>query len=203
MGEAVFLCCWLFSLKHPSTGVCRLLGGLISNEATYRAVLGKDYSLGRLSSVSCPYSESQPTPPSPGNPAKPVGRSGPDSCGVTALPWDRIHVKPCVCSLRMESLFTQGLWSYCTQDPLVFRAKCSGRSSSWCQTLMLGNLVWGSELSLLWEYVSDTVIFQFVGYPPSRCGIYSYHQSAPLAHCGIFFVFGCKIVFLVVASLFC
>ena len=118
----------------------------------------------------CSHSEPQLTPASPGDPPRPAGRSCPGSCGVTALPWVPVHMKPCVHTPRVESLFPLVLCSSCTQALLAFKAKCSGSSSSQCQTSRLGSLTWGSEVSLLWENLCDTIIFQFVGHPPGGYG---------------------------------
>ena len=52
---------------------------------------------------------------------------------------------------NMKNLFPPVLCSSCTQAPLAFKGNCFGDSSSRCQTLRLGSLMWGSGLSLLWE----------------------------------------------------
>ena len=54
------------------------------------------------------------------------------------LSWVLVHRRPCVYSPRVESLFPPVLWSSCDQVLLAFKAKCSGGSSSWCQTSRLG-----------------------------------------------------------------
>ena len=102
---------------------------------------------------------------------KTAGRSDPDSCGVPALPWDPVQVKPCAHPPKVESVFTPVLWSSCTQAWLTVNIKCSRGSSSQCQSPRLGNLMWGLELSLLWESLCNIVIFQFVGYPPVGMGL--------------------------------
>ena len=129
MVGAVFPPFWLFGLRCPSTGACRLLVGATSQ-------VPKWWPLGELMPMSipwgichqwpCPTSEPQPSPASPGDPPRPTGRSGPGSYGVTALPWVPVHMKPCVCPLRVESLFPSVLWSSCTQAPLASKVKCSG-----------------------------------------------------------------------------
>ena len=80
---------------------------------------------------------------------------------------------------RVEFLFPPVLWNSCNQTPLAFKARFSGVSSSRCQTLRLGSLTWGLELSLLWENFCDIIIFQFVGRPPSMYEIWSYHSCTP------------------------
>ena len=65
------------------------------------------------------------TPVFPGGPPRTAVSSAPDSYGDFALPWDPMHVKVCVCLLRMGSPFPPVLWSSCTQAPLAFNARCS------------------------------------------------------------------------------
>ena len=97
----------------------------------------------------CPYPTRSHPLFFPGDPPRTAVRSDPDSCGVFALPWDLVHVKVCVCLLRMGSLFPPVLQSFCTQAPLAFNARCSGGSFSQCQIPRHGDLTWGSELALL------------------------------------------------------
>ena len=115
----------------------------------------------------CPHSESQPLPASPGDPPRPAGRSGPGLYGVTAFSLGLgAHESLCVPSKSGVSVSpspVKFLWS----SPTGFKAKCSGGSPSQCQTPRLGSLMWGSELSLLWENLCDIIIFQF-GLPTWR-----------------------------------
>ena len=118
----------------------------------------------------CPYSEPQlpPPPASAGDPPILAGKSGPVYYEVTAFfPWVLVHTRPCVRPPRMEFLFPPVLWNPCDQNPLAFKARFSGGSSSHCQTPRLGSLTQGSELSLLWE----NFCFQFLGHPPGMYGI--------------------------------
>ena len=149
-----------------------------SKMAFSRGPLANTYYLEPLPSVFCPLSEPQQPPAFPGDPPSPADRSDPDSYGVPALPWDPEHLKPCVHPLRMEYLFPTVLWSSCAQALLAFNAKCSGGSSSQYQTPSLGNLMWGSELSLLWRSLCDTVIFQSVGHLIGGYGI-AYISKVP------------------------
>ena len=130
-----------------------------------------EYSLGPLSPVSLPPSESQLTPASPGDPPRFVGKSSPSSYGVTALCWVSVYVTTFWCPPSLEALFCPVLWRPCTQVSLAFKAKCFGDSSSQCQTVRLGSLTWGSGLSLFWDNLCDVIIFHFVGGPPSKFGI--------------------------------
>ena len=79
--------------------------------------------------------------------------------------WETGHKKSCECLSRVISPFPSVLWSSCTQAALTLNAKCSGVSSQ-CQIPRGWNLLWNSELSLLWVSLSDTVTFQSVGHPP-------------------------------------
>ena len=87
------------------------------------------------------------------------------------LPWVLVHVRVRVYPPRVESLFPPVLWSSCNQATVAFKDKCSGGSSQ-CQTPRLGSLMWGSEVSLLWENFCDIIILQFVGHPPRSGGGY-------------------------------
>ena len=89
------------------------------------------------------------TPVFPGCPPRTAVRFDPDSHGDFALPWDPVHVKVCVCLLRMGSLSPPVPWSSCTRAPLAFNARCSRGSFSQCQIPAREGLMWGSELSLL------------------------------------------------------
>ena len=63
--------------------------------------------------------------------------------------------------------------------------------------------MWGSELSLLWENFCGIIVFQFVSWPPGVYG-FDFTVIVPLllSCCGFFFVFGCRISFLVGSSAF-
>ena len=90
------------------------------------------------------------TPVFPGCPPRTAVRFAPDSYGGFALPWDPVHMKVCMCLLRMGSLFPPFPWSSTrAQAPLAFNARCFRGSFSLCQIPTCENLMWGSELSLL------------------------------------------------------
>ena len=59
--------------------------------------------LGCLPPMSCPHSEPQ-LPPAFPDLSRPTGRSHIDSYRVLALPWDPMHLKPCVHLPRVESV---------------------------------------------------------------------------------------------------
>ena len=50
-----------------------------------------------------PHNEPQSPPVFPGDPLRTTFRSNPDSYGASALPWDPVHMKTCVCLSRMGS----------------------------------------------------------------------------------------------------
>ena len=66
----------------------------------------------------------------PGDPPRITVRSDLDSCGVSALPWDLVHIKP-VCAFQELCLtFPPVPWSSYTQALLALNARCSGGYSS-------------------------------------------------------------------------
>ena len=69
-----------------------------------------------------------------------------------------------LCALLGWNLLAPVLWNSCAQALLVFSAECSGGAYSLCQTLTHWNLMWVSELSLLWESLCDSY-FPVCGLP--------------------------------------
>ena len=131
--------------------------GLGTEMETSRSAYADQYSLRPLQPVSLLPSELQPTRASPGDLPRPLGRSSPGSFGDTALCWVPVHMRPCVRPLGMESLYPSTLLGSHTQAPLAFKAKCSGGSSSRCQSL---TLCW--RAIFMWEHpcvVSVCLIF--------------------------------------------
>ena len=130
--------------------------------------------------------------------------SGPVSFDVTAIfPLVLVYMCPCACSPRVEFLFPPVLCNFFYQTPLVFKARFSGVSSSCCQTPRLGSLKWGSEISLQWENFCSIIVFQFVGHPPVGHEIWFYcYCTPPTMSLWLFFVFGCRVSFLVCYSIF-
>ena len=57
-------------------------------------------------------------------------------------------------------------------------------------------LMWGSELTLLWENLCDIIILQVVGHPPSEYGIWFYCKSASPTFLSVvlflLYVFSCR-----------
>ena len=96
-----------------------------------------------------PHNEPQSPPVFPGDPPRTAVRSDPYSYGAFALPWDPVHMKVCVSLSRTGSPFPPVPWSSCAQAPLAFNARCSRGSFSQCLIPRPGDLMWGSELSLL------------------------------------------------------
>ena len=95
------------------------------------------------------------------------------------FPWALVCSRPCMCPPRVKFLYSPVLWNSCNQTLMFFKARFSGGSSSCCQTLWLGRLRWGSELSLPWQNFCGIIVFQFVGCPPRRYGILFYCDFAP------------------------
>ena len=141
----------------------------------------------------CTYNKTQLPPAFPDKPPRPTRKSEPDSYGVPSFFVDIVHMKPCVLPPRVESVS-------CAQALMAFNARCSGGFFSQCQTPRLGNLMWGSEFSFLWESLCDTVIFQSVGCLPGRYGV-ACIMKVPLlpSRCG-FLSFGIGYIFF---SFFC
>ena len=88
------------------------------------------------------------------------------------LPWLPVHTGPCMHPLRVESLFLS-LQSLCRSPMELLQSSPAGLQSQmvWglllqCQTPRLWSLMWGLELSLLWENFCDIIVLQFVGRTP-------------------------------------
>ena len=99
------------------------------------------------------------------------------------LPLVLVWTRFCARLLRVKSLFPPILWSSCNQALLAFKAKCSGGSSSRTPgPRAVGGLMWGSELSLLWEILWNIIILQFVAVPRGGGGHieFDYIVSLPL-----------------------
>ena len=183
MGVSLFPSCWFFGLSCPSTGVCRLLveaRSFCQNGNFQESSHWRIFTKGLCHQCPCYCIGPQLTSASQGHPAIPAGRSSSGSYGVTLLPCMPVHVKHFMHSPRVESLFAPVMWSSCTQAPLAFKTKCSWGSSSQCQTPRLGGLTWGSELLFLWENLWDIIIFQLVGHPLRRYGIWLFCEITPL-----------------------
>ena len=149
----------------------------------------------------CPQSEPYLIPASPGDPLRSAGRSGPGSYEASALPWVPVHMKPGVHPPRVESLFPPVLWSSCTQVPLAFKAKSSdappnARPSGWG--------AWcGAQYSHFCGKTSVIYLFSSLGVAhPVGIGFdFITKVSFLLSCCGFFFVFWCRISFLVGSKL--
>ena len=60
------------------------------------------------------------------------------------------------------------LWKFWNQTPLTFKVTLPEDSQCLCQTLMLGSLLRGLELSQQWKNFFGTTVFQFVDSPPGN-----------------------------------
>ena len=143
----------------------------------------------------CPYRWGEPllTHFSTGDPLTLVGSFGSVSCGVTApFLWVLVYARFCVCTRRLESLFSPVLWKSYNQIPLAFKVRFPGESQSLCQISSLAsmpqqnlrNLHNSTKTSLLllfsslWVTHSAGMGFDFIVIAPL------------LPSCGFFFVFG-------------
>ena len=180
-GGAGFPTCWVvwpevsqhWSLQDVGWGQVKL--------AASRGAHTNQYFPVRLS-PKCLWPHSEPQlPTSPGDPPnQQVGLAQAPMKSLLFL-WVPEHLRPCGHPPRVEFLLHPVLWSSCGQALMTFKAKCSGSTSSWCQTPRLGSLTWGSELSFLQENLCDMIIFQSVGHPPGGYGTWFYHECAPPA----------------------
>ena len=130
-----------------------------------------------------------------GDPPSLAGKSGAVSSGVTLFfPWVPMCMRLCVCPPAVECLFPSALWKSWGQTPLPSEPESLGPLQ--LPEPQLGNLLWDSEFSLLWENFCGIIVFQFMGCPPSLYGICFYYDWAPLPSCcSFFFVFGCRVYF--------
>ena len=175
-------------MRHPSTEAYKLLGGARSwcqndgfQESSHWWIFpGTSATSVLVSTVSHSY----PLPPQETLQDQQLGLAQAPSSHCF-FPWVLVCTRPCVHPPRMESLFPSVLWTSCNQAPLGG----SEVSSSWCQTPRLGELTWGSELSLLWENFCDIIVLQFVDCPPGGYGIWLYHKcTPPTISLGFFFM---------------
>ena len=125
--------------------------------------------------------------------------SGPGSYGVTALCWVLVHVKSCVHPPRVESLFFPVLHSIPTslQSQILWGLLLPVLDPQ------AGKPDWGSELSLT-SRTSVIQLFSSLWVTPLAGRGFDYIPKSPLlpSPYGFFFVFGCKLSFLVDSSLF-
>ena len=154
----------------------------------------------------CPRFQGEPQPhlTSSQTPPRPVGSFGLGSCEDTAFDLGSGTCETlCVSSKSEVSVFPSPV-SSCNQALLAFKTKCFGSSSPWCQILRLGSLMWGSELSCLWENFCSIIILQFVDGPPVGCGIWLYCECTPptVLPWFLLYILGYRISFFAGSSLF-
>ena len=177
-GWDLFLPCWLFGLRSHNTVAYRLLvGPCLGADDPRRMCASLSFYVAEHSLKSPPssvyvcrksHSHKLPTQETPQD--QKLGLAL-DPMKSLPFPWVPVCMKLCVHPPRVESPLPPVLWSACDQAPLVFKTKCSGGPSSPCQTPRLQSLMWGSELSVLWEKLCDIFILPFVVHPPGVYGI--------------------------------
>ena len=83
------------------------VGPDFSNTATSRGTHADDYSRDLSFQCPSPHNKPQSPPVFPEDPPRTVVRSDTDSYGDSALPWDPVHMKTCMCLSRMGLHFPQ------------------------------------------------------------------------------------------------
>ena len=171
---------------------CWVGPGLGSKMSASRRAHKDESSLICLSPVSMSPGWATAAPPPPQETLQDQ-QAGPTQAPIELLllPLVPVHVRVYVHPLRVKSVFPTILWSSCFQALLAFKSKYSGGSSSQCQTPGLGSLMWGSDLSLLWENLCNIIILQFVGHPPRGYG-FACIVSLPLLLWFLLYVFSCR-----------
>ena len=144
-----------------------------------------------------PCGEPRLTHTSTEDPSTPAGGFGSVACGITAsFLWVLAHVRFCLCLQDWSICFPQSPWKSYNHIPLTFKARFPGDSQSLCGMPRLGSLMYCSEPSQHWENFSGIIVFQFVGHPPGRYGIWFYCVAPLLPPCySFFFVFGHEVSF--------
>ena len=82
---------------------------------------------------------------------------------------------------------------------MSYKAGFFGSSSSWCWTVKLQKLMWGSELLLLWENLCNIIVLQFLGLPPRIYGVWYIISPQCLL---VLYDFSCRRSSLVGSSIF-
>lgn len=107
-------------------------------------------------------SHSQP-PTSPGGSPGPSGVSDPGSYGALyslLFPYVLVHMRVCVCPLRVEFLFSSVLWSSCSHSLLAFKATVLGSLLPMPDPKAEAPVLGLRILTPLGEFC-DVIIFQF------------------------------------------
>ena len=195
-GGAVSPSCLLFGLGPLSPD-----GPDFSKILAFRGAHSNDYSWEFCLQYPAP-TVSHSCPQFSRIPPRSSGRCDLVSYGVSALPWDPMYMKAYVPPPRVESLFALVLWSSCAQALLAFNAKCSGGSSSQCYTPRHHNLIWGSKLTPVGEFLWNSY-FPVCGFSTWQVWDCLYHKSTPPTASMWLHVFVYKMSFLVVPSPFC
>ena len=89
-----------------------------------------------------------------------------------------------VCTLQ-ESLFSLGLWKFCNQILMIFKARFPGDTQFLCWIPRLGSLMWGLEPLQQFRNSFGIIILQSVGHQPNgsvvglQASLYGQWQPLP------------------------
>ena len=143
---SVFLPCWLFGLRHSSTGAYSLWvgarswpGQMIASRTVH--VIWVLPSTSATSVLAHTMSHSCLLLPQETLQDQHVGLVQAAMQSLFFSLKVLVFTRPCVHPLRAESLFSPVLWSSRDQVPLAFKVRCSEGSFSQCQSPRLGNLM--------------------------------------------------------------
>ena len=146
----------------------------------------------------CPYPCGEPlsTHTSAGDPPTLAGRFGSVFCGVTApFLWVLVYARFCLCTPRLESLFSPVLWKSYNKIPLAFKVRFPGDPQSLCWIPRLGSLIRCSEPSQWWENFFGIMFSSLRVTHPVGMG-FDFIMIVPfLPSCCSFFVFGHRVSF--------
>ena len=155
------------------------MGSMVGLMVTSKRVCAKGIFLDCCCQCPSPCGEALPTHASTEDPVTLAGSFGSVSCGATApFLWVLVCARCYLCPPRLESLFIPILWKSCHPILLALKVRFPEDSQSFCPLPTLGSLTWSSEPSQQGENVFGFIVFQFIGHPSGRYGIWFYHACA-------------------------
>ena len=157
------------------------MGSMVGLMVTSKRVCAKGIFLDCCCQCPPPCGEALPTHTSTGDPVTLAGRVGSVSCGATAPFLWVLVLQGFICALLDWSLFTPILWKSFHPILLALKVRFPEDSQSFCPLPSLGCLTWSSERSQQGKNVFGFIVFQFIGHPSDRYGIWFYHACAHFA----------------------